>query len=87
MDAALLWNNARERETQRSVACIQERMLTEFGLYAAIRGIGRRHASHHRDRDSLRQRVAELEASNKRLVDMLWDGAANVAPSLPISGI
>jgi transposase len=37
------------------------------------------------DREKLRQRLEELEAVNKRLVDMLWGGARNAVRSLRTS--
>jgi len=39
------------------------------------------------ERDAFRERVAELEATNNRLVDMLWDAGASVAASLLVSSI
>jgi transposase len=74
MDAALLLEQLRESEKRNeALLASQERMMAEFvafrrdyeALAAATQVI-------IGERDTLRQRVAELDASNKRLIDMLW---------------
>jgi transposase len=81
MDDTLLREQLRRSEERNemldrelaSLRALQDRMLAEFGdlrrdheaLVDATRVITG-------ERDALRQRVAELEAANKRLVDMLW---------------
>jgi transposase len=81
MDDALLREQLREseqrnKELQRELASLrasQQRVLEEFASfrsdYEALVDATQIITS---DREALRQRVAELEAANNRLVDMLW---------------
>ena len=81
MDDALLLEQLHASEQRNEALCrelassrlSQERVLEEFATlrrdYEALVDATRVIAG---DRDTLLQRVAELEAANKRLVDMLW---------------
>jgi transposase len=81
MDATLLLEQLRESEQRNealhselaSLRASQDRVLAEFAAfrrdYEALAAATQVITD---DRNSLRQRVAELEASNKRLIDMLW---------------
>jgi transposase len=74
MDAALLQEQLRESERRNEeLRGSQERVLEELAAlrrdHEALVDATRVLTS---DRDALRQRVAELEVSNARLVDMLW---------------
>jgi transposase len=74
MDDALLLEQLRESEQRNEeLRASQQRVLEEFASfrsdYEALVDATRIITS---DREALRQRVAELEAANNRLVDMLW---------------
>jgi transposase len=81
MDETLLLERLHASEQRNEAFCqelaslrsSQEQVLQEFGAfrhdYEALAGATLVITS---ERDSLRQRVAELEASTNRLVDMLW---------------
>lgn len=81
MDDTLLQERLHASEERNAALCrelaslraSQDRILEEFGAlrrdYAALVDATRVITS---ERDALRQRVAELEAANNRLVDMLW---------------
>jgi hypothetical protein len=81
MDDTLLREQLRVSEERNEALCrdlaslgaSQERILEEFGAFrrddAALADATRVITE---DRDALRQRVAELEAANNRLVDMVW---------------
>jgi transposase len=81
MDATLLLKQLRESEQRNkalqsevaSLRASQDRVLAEFAAFRRdYEGLAAATQVITDDRNSLRQRVAELEASNKRLVDMLW---------------
>jgi transposase len=74
MDDALLLEQLRESEQRNEeLRASQQRVLEEFASfrsdYEALVDATRIITS---DREALRQRVAELESANNRLVDMLW---------------
>ena len=81
MDDTLLQEQLRQSEQRNEALCrelaslraSQEQVLEEFAAlrrdYEALVDATRIITG---DRDALRQRVAELEAANNRLVDMLW---------------
>lgn len=81
MDATLLQERLRQSEQRNEALCrelaslraFQEHVVQESGTvrrdYEALVDATRVITS---ERDGLRQRVAELEAANHRLVDMLW---------------
>jgi transposase len=74
MDAALLLKQLRESEKRNEA--LQSEVALLRAEFAAFRRDYEALAAATQvitdDRNSLRQRVAELEASNKRLIDMLW---------------
>ena len=69
-----------------SLRATLDRVLEEFGAlrrdYEALVGATRTITD---ERNTLRKRVAELEAANNRLTDMLWGRRSSAAASLPIS--
>jgi transposase len=74
MDDHLLLKQLHESEQRNEALCGELASLrVEFSAfrrdYEALVGATRTITD---DRDALRQRVSELEASNKRLIDMLW---------------